>query len=51
MSNVKNLLDDQDPDYTIPISTNKNQEEVCEENGKVKFFTILILSINRLNLY
>ncbi|XP_046813296.1 uncharacterized protein LOC124421759 [Vespa crabro] len=34
MSNVKNLLDDQDPDYTIPISTNKNQEEVCEENAR-----------------
>ncbi|KAI4499386.1 hypothetical protein M0802_005646 [Mischocyttarus mexicanus] len=33
MSTVKNTLEDQDPDYTIPISTNKNSEEVCEENA------------------
>ncbi|KAK2576226.1 hypothetical protein KPH14_005595 [Odynerus spinipes] len=34
MSTLKNPLDDQDPDYTIPVSTNKNQEEVCEENAR-----------------
>ncbi|XP_014607617.1 PREDICTED: uncharacterized protein LOC106788669 isoform X1 [Polistes canadensis] len=34
MSTVENSLHDQDPDYTIPISTNKNPEEVCEENAR-----------------
>lgn len=34
MSTLKNPLDDQDPDYSIPVSTNKNQEDVCEENAR-----------------
>ncbi|XP_015172098.1 PREDICTED: uncharacterized protein LOC107064196 [Polistes dominula] len=34
MSTVKNSLDDQDPDYTIPISTDENLQEVCEENAR-----------------